>query len=67
MFWIKPQLIYNIKESFIFPGVTSNIWEEDVNLIVTEDSADHSASYETTEGSKQVIINNMFLSEFLIM
>ena len=53
------------KESFIFPGVTGNILEEDVDLIVTEDKADHFASYETIESSKQVIINNMFLPEFL--
>ena len=51
--------------SFIFPGVTGNILEEDVDLIVTEDSADHFTSYETIESSKQVISNNLFLSEFL--
>ena len=46
-------------------GVTGNILDEDVDLIVTEDSADHFVSYETIEGSKQVISNNLFLSEFL--
>ena len=53
------------KESFVFPSVTGNILEEDVDLIVTEDKADNFASYETIESSKQVISNNLFLSEFL--
>ena len=60
----KPFTVY-IKESFIFPGVTGNILEEDVDLIVTEDSADHFASYESIEAYKQAISNNLFLSEFL--
>ena len=49
------------KESFVFPGVTGNI----LDLIVTEDKVDNFASYETIESSKQVISNNLFLSEFL--
>ena len=53
------------KESFVFPGVTGNILEEDVDLVVTEDKVDNFASYETIESSKQVISNNLFLSEFL--
>ena len=53
------------KESFVFPGVTGNISEENIDLIVTEDKADNSAGYETIESSKQVISNNLFLSEFL--
>ena len=40
------------KESFIFPCVTGNILEEGVDLIVTEDRADHFASYEIIECSK---------------
>ena len=40
------------KESFIFPGVTGNTLEEDVDLIVTENKADHFASYEIVESSK---------------
>ena len=38
-----------------FPGVTDNILEKKVDLIVTQDTADHFASHETIEGSKQVI------------
>ena len=43
----------------------ANVLEEDVDLIVTEDSAAHFASNKTVEGSKQVVSNNLFLSEFL--
>ena len=35
------------------------------SVIVTEDKTDNFASYETIESSKQVISNNLFLSEFL--
>ena len=59
----KPFTVY--KRIIFFPGGTGNILEEDVDLIVTEDSADHFASYETIECPKQVISNNLFLSEFL--
>ena len=54
----KPFLVYtkiNYFSESIFPGFTGNILEEYVALIVTQDSADHFASYETIEGSKQVI------------
>ena len=70
MFFRQNVLVY--KESFIFQGVTGNILEEDVDLVVTEVIADHFASYETIEQiipkktkSKQIINNKMFLSEFL--
>ena len=59
----RPLKVY--KRIIFFPGVTANILEEDVDLIVTEDSADHFASYKTIEGSKQIISNSLFLSEFL--
>ena len=45
--------VFPTKTSSIFPGVTGNILEEYVDLIVTQDSADHFASHETIEGSKQ--------------
>ena len=47
MFFRQNVLVY--KESFIFQGVTGNILEEDVDLVVTEVIADHFASYETIE------------------
>ena len=50
---LQKKIIY-FSES-IFPGVTGNILEEYLDLIVTRDSADHFASHETIEGSKQVI------------
>ena len=59
----KPFLVY--KELFIFQGVTGNILAEDIDIIETENSADHFTSYQTIAGSKQVISNNLFLSEFL--
>ena len=53
VFSFTKKIIY-FSES-IFPGVTGNILEEYLDLIVTRDSADHFASHETIEGSKQVI------------
>ena len=52
--------LFLVYKKIIFSGVTGCIQEENVDLIVTKDSVD-----ETIEGSKQVISNNMFLSEFL--
>ena len=59
----KPLLVY--KRIIYFSRCHRQYFKEDVDLIVTEDSADHFATYETIEGSKQVIINNLFLSKFL--
>ena len=52
--------LFLVYKKIIFSEVTGCIQEENVDLIVTKDSVD-----ETIEGSKQVISNNMFLSEFL--
>ena len=49
-FLVYKKIIYFSKS--IFAGVTGNVLEEYVNLIVTQD---HSASRETIEGSKKVI------------
>ena len=52
-FLVYKKIIYFSKS--IFPGVTGNILEEYVDLTVTQHSADHFASHETIEGSKQVV------------
>ena len=46
----KPFLVYKKAIYFpesVFPGVTGNILKNYVDLIVTQDSADHFASHET--------------------
>ena len=55
-FFDKPFLFYKkiiyLSDS-IFSGVTGNILEEYVDLIVSQDSADHFTSHKTIDSSKQ--------------